>query len=194
MIKHTVTTDALLTLGTILPDDHQGRDAIHIAVISAKANEWLEPGQQVVICDDVAYPETRESSIGIVDPFLPETVTTGQRFWVLLHPRTITSLRHVWSHPALPDEPSVQPITPDARESALGAIRAVAQDLGVSVERMMEGADEWLQSGGSHKGYMHFGNDLSYNWNMPAFWDAYALLTGKHVPEDMRQSFFSCAC
>lgn len=191
MIKHTVTTDALLTLGTILMGDEH-RDAIHIAVVSVKAHETMKPGQPVAISPQGnAYSVPASDSIGIIDPFLARGVVYGDHCWVLLNPRTITSLRHVWSHPALPDElPQHSAIPVDAEQTARLAIHAVAEDLGVSDEALMEGAEAWLAG---HR-YMYFGDDLSYGWDMPAFWNAYALLTGKDVPVDMQQSFFSCSC
>lgn len=98
--------DAVATMGALLPDDASGRDAVHVAVFSARAPVRVFPGQHVGLVSD----ETVEHSdmvvsplappIGIIDPFLGTEVTPGARFWVYLYPRTITSLSHKWGHPA----------------------------------------------------------------------------------------------
>lgn len=91
------------TLGELITSP-AGRDAIHIAVAPVTAADYLEPGQHVGFCCKgnttlVAALEDTEL-IGIVDPFLKARVEPGQQFWLFLYPNTITSLRHVWSHPA----------------------------------------------------------------------------------------------
>src|ERR1041385_3217026 len=96
--KRSVFTDALETLGTII-DENQKRDAIHLAVEPMVAKEYLKPGEHVT-ADGVSCIPYRKHSVGIVDPFLEKTVQPGERFWLVLYPRTIKSLRHVWEHPA----------------------------------------------------------------------------------------------
>lgn len=108
--RRTVSTDALETLGTAPLDGHQKRDAIHLAVIPAVATHLLAPGADVRITPaGTAIGDLRENSIGIVDPFLTAPVKPFERFWVVIYPRVITSLRHVWTHPQLPDEPATDP-------------------------------------------------------------------------------------
>src|SRR6188768_466968 len=97
-----VSTDALETLGTII-DERAGRDAIHIAVEPVVAGHELFPGQTIALRRGKAYHVERSEAVGIVDPYLKDYVKQGERFWMLLMPRTITSLRHVWSHPAFDD-------------------------------------------------------------------------------------------
>lgn len=107
----SVTTDALETLGRII-DVSQKRDAIHLAVEPIEAGEHLMPGENVGIQNGKAYGSSTVvidntiveiKAIGIVDPFLRIPVNKGQRFWLVVYPRQITSLRHVWTHPDFPE-------------------------------------------------------------------------------------------
>lgn len=66
------------------------RDAIHVAVIPMTAVCVLRPGQHL--------------QNGVVDPFLAAPVQPGERFFLLLYPNTVTSLRHAWVSPAFPEE------------------------------------------------------------------------------------------
>lgn len=108
--KRSVTTDALDTLGTLI-DDKQKRDAIHLAVEPVISAGYLEPGTRVRIANGMAFeaeepfrPEDDSWWHGIVDPFLAKRVEPGERFWFVMKPREVRSLRHVWSHPDFPDE------------------------------------------------------------------------------------------
>jgi hypothetical protein len=101
--KRSVHTDALETLGTIIGPDEK-RDAIHLGVEPAIAGQYLVPGDHVVLRNGYAYKTDERYSVGIVDPFISRDidVESGQRFWLVVKPRTITSLRHVWEHPDFP--------------------------------------------------------------------------------------------
>lgn len=101
----TPHTDALETLGMIHFKEEK-RDAIHLAVLPVTAAEELRPGQPIHINSEKwAYPETMNKALCIVDPFLTHPVKHGEKFWAVVKPRRITSLRHVWTHPELPEEP-----------------------------------------------------------------------------------------
>ena len=78
------------------------RDAIHMAVIPVTADERLHPGAPVSIAEHRAVLAPVADAVGVVDPFLPDFVEKGQRFWLLLKPGSITGLRHEWSHPEFP--------------------------------------------------------------------------------------------
>lgn len=97
-------TDALATLGTII-NAGEKRDAIHLAVEPVIAGEDLFPGEHIGLVDGNAFRHNGDSLdskiklLGIVDPFLDMPVAKGERFWLIVYPRQITSLRHVWAHP-----------------------------------------------------------------------------------------------
>lgn len=96
--KRKVSTDALETLGNIIGPEEK-RDAIHLAVIPIQAKSCFSPG------DHASSEGTRiPPFVGIVDPFLTQRILPGEWFWLVIYPRQITSLRHVWSHPAFPEE------------------------------------------------------------------------------------------
>lgn len=82
-------TDHVKLVGKLVEGD-PGRDAIHIAIIPMVAISDLQPGQHL--------------RSGIVDPYLKEPVKRGEKFFLFLYPGTVTSLRHVWTHPAFADE------------------------------------------------------------------------------------------
>jgi hypothetical protein len=84
-------------IGELCRDDAR-RDAIHFAVAPVEADMDLRPGDHVGVTQGRASRDA--TPIGIVDPFFKGEVKKGQRFWLFLYPNTITSLRHVWTHPA----------------------------------------------------------------------------------------------
>ena len=88
-------------LGQLIEDGDRRRDAIHIAVAPVTAAERLAPGQHVGLAEEgnLELVGPCDNAIGIVDPFLAEEVEAGQRFWPFLYPGTVTSLRHIWTHP-----------------------------------------------------------------------------------------------
>ena len=148
--KRTVSTDALETLGTIIGDGEK-RDAIHLAVEPAIAAHKLLPGQDVgFISGGVGMCG---KPVGIVDPFLKVPVQQGQRFWLVVYPRQITSLRHVWTHPEFPPENlagstflgASVPISPDIdKESVRQEIR---RELEVEFESRLEDVRECASFG-----------------------------------------------
>lgn len=104
--KRSPHTDALETLGMVHYKTEK-RDAIHLAVEPVEAGQPLNAGEFVRIEDGKAYCAEPHKAHGIVDPFLPRKkdsadVQIGERFWFIMKPRMVTSLRHVWDHPDFP--------------------------------------------------------------------------------------------
>jgi hypothetical protein len=208
--KRTVFTDALETLGKVI-DDTQKRDAIHLAVIPVQATVTVYPGQHV---NAKGTPSMHEGELlGIVDPFLAGPVYPGQHYWLVIYPRKITSLRHVWSHPAFDEEDAAEvattptydahgnfdppPIKPatyqriDSREErARKWIEEFAEGLELDYDTLIEGANDYLDGGD----YIRGGANLEGEYVPNTFWEMFEIVTGRTVPDSDRNSFFSCSC
>ena len=93
----------------ICSDTRRERAATHLAVEPVTAGQQLNPGQHVGLWGDGRAGHAK-TPLGIVDPFLTRPVQEGERFWLVVYPRQIRSLRHVWEHPAFPaSEPAARP-------------------------------------------------------------------------------------
>jgi hypothetical protein len=169
------------TLGKIIwrLDEPATRDAVHVAIAPVVAGEALLPGTHVGLDADGKAIKTG-SHIGIVDPFLANPVSAGGRFWLLLYPNSITSLRHDWSHPAFPSG--------DQKTDARTWIEWWAIQLDQSYESLMKAADLWVEAGEYTQSYKEVDYDL---W--PVFWGHYEKLTGRR-PKSMEDTFFTCSC
>lgn len=191
--KRSVKTDALETLGFII-DEHQKRDAIHIAVEPVVAGENLRPGEDVGLIDGEAVG-AHDNPVGIVDPFLKTRVNKGQRFWLLVYPRQITSLRHVWTHPEIPNAEEVFKPLSEADASKQWIERFAAR-IPLAYETVMGGARDWVanREGGGYGECLCFGGLLEGESVPDEFWPHYERVTGTAVKEEHRESFFTCSC
>jgi len=175
--KRSVSTDALETLGTII-DSSAERDAIHLAVEPVVAAEKLYPGQDVGFV--VGGVGKTSSPLGIVDPFLKAPVQPGEVFWLVVYPRQITSLRHVWSHPAFPEA-----VDAKSKKIAEAWLRQFLADGSPSYDEIMERA-----RGGTN--VTNFGYQIEYREVPNDFYDHLETLTGRKFTD--RPSYFHCAC
>lgn len=197
--KRVVTTDALETLGTI-HKKQEHRDAIHLAVEPVEAGQDLDPGDHIDVRDGIASYAAVGKGLGIVDPFLHRGPKKGQKFWFVMYPGRVHSLRHVWTHPAFPDQPGViaeaeeRPTPPRAIKKALDRAKAVIQehadDLELDYEEMLDKARQWIAHGDYHIG----GSEAEGHHIDEEFWQAWELVTGEEVPDDKRGNFISCSC
>lgn len=103
MSNRSTSTDALETLGMI-HFKPEYRDAIHLAVEPVVAGEDLMPSQHVGLNEhNKGCSIGCKKLLGIVDPFLPRPVKKGESFWLVMFPRQVTSLRHVWESEDFPE-------------------------------------------------------------------------------------------
>jgi hypothetical protein len=135
------------------PGENAQRDAIHIAVAPVTSEESIYPGQHVgLVAGSTDKVQTLrgsqpEQAVGIADPFVSGRIEPGTRFWLLLYPQTITSLRHEWQHPAF-----ATVIDPVAVSKAW--LADIASRCGVSYDRMMNAIAE--------DDYIHMGENETY--------------------------------
>ncbi len=193
--KRSVHTDALATLG--LPEiDVDGvpaaRDAIHLAVEPVIAGALLKPGERVVLrkTDEGlrAFRGDVSDGVGIVDPFLVKAVKNGQKFWLVLNPRTITSLRHVWAHPAFDAEVESTKGTELLKKASKAYLESVAASLDVTLSDLIEHAEDFEEDGSWWVG----GNDFESMSVGKEFWKHLSVHTGKEYKSE--GNFLSCSC
>lgn len=186
--KRTVTTDALETLGMIISDKEK-RDAIHLAVDNAVAAHTLRPGEDVGFLPD-GTAGTCEKPLGIVDPFLKNAVKKGERFWLVVYPRKITSLRHVWEHPDF-QMAEDNPIKPTDKKAAseqwLRDFVKTADCPGY--ETLIAAA-----ANNDDSEYLHFSGSDAHGKIPPEFWDHVETVTGRSIGKENRADYFSCSC
>lgn len=194
--KHSVSTDALDTLGTIISAE-EGRDAIHLAVFPIRAGgvRPLAPGEHVRIDKEgLAVHATSGEGVGIVDPFLLDFVQPDEWFWLVVYPRQITSLRHVWEHEAFPASEE----TGVSRAKAEAWIRAwlPTVDLPYSFEEVMEALKDGRSSGypalNYEDGELRSRGDDAYGTVPDEFWEMAEVYLGIRLNE--RPTYFSCSC
>ena len=203
--KRTVTTDALETLGMIIGEKEQ-RDAIHLAVDNVVAAHTLRPGEDVGFLPDGTVG-TCERPLGIVDPFLKNAVKKGERFWLVVYPRKITSLRHVWEHPDFqtaedkPIKPTVvEQDSKAASEAWLRNFCATADCPGydaviaAATSGYLEDEDGYGASYNNDGEYLYFSGRDAHGEIPPEFWDHVEVVTGKKIGKDKRPEYFSCSC
>lgn len=194
MSDRPVTTDALETLGTII-NDQQKRDAIHLAVYPVIASCPMLPGTDVGLNPTgQAYHADIKSCVGIVDPFLHGRVNTGERFWLVIYPRQIKSLRHVWEHPAFPASGETDVVSVSGNKVASEAWlrdfcnRSNCPGYEAVIAKALDNNSSW------DKEYLHFDGSDAHGEIPAEFWTHVEIVTGRLFPLDQRASYFSCSC
>lgn len=169
------------------------RDAIHIAVAPVIAGCRLHAGQHVSFDYNSTDTVTINSAtpIGIVDPFLTEVVEPGTIFWLFLYPNTITSLKHLWTHPAFNHEDADKVyVRPEKKITSEQWLKNYAEGLNVGYRDLMNSATEWIEYGE----YMCRGGLLEGVCTGDEFWEHFENVTGTKVVENKKENFFTCSC
>lgn len=176
-----------VTLGRLI-EGEQFRDAIHVAVCPVVAAQKLSPGQDIGFVDaDLVRVGACDKPLGIVDPYLKKLVFPGQKFWMLLYPQTITSLRHEWTHPAF---------TEAAKDKAASEqwLRKFAEEIGLAYQAVLDAGHNYAQHGEYH---IFHGIDTPDECSQyrKEFWEHYQVVSGESVSdEDKETTPFSCTC
>lgn len=186
--KRSVHTDALATLGTII-DESGKRDAIHLAVEPCVAGMKLYPGQDVGIDDGMAMNLPRIKFLGIVDPFLKNPVQEGEMFWLIVYPRQITSLRHVWEHPDFDNEPTRAEVF-DIRVRSEEWLREFCNTHDCPSYETVIGAV--LDGRADNEEYFYFSGTDAHDSIPDEFWRHVENVTGRVVSNP--PSLFTCSC
>lgn len=220
--KRTPHTDALETLGMVHQYDEK-RDAIHLGVEPVEAGEDIRKNSHIGIdSDGKAYVANNGiKALGIVDPFLSRGPKKGERFWLVVYPRHITSLRHVWEHPDFPEEIQKQEpkeedykLTPEDEHNTLvllGEPKAVAYEWFKRYAQALsddrndpygEGiitAEELIETASGnvlhdYGDYLVKGGLLEGVSPPNEFWDHLSNYLGVPIENSKRNNFFNCSC
>jgi len=189
--------DKVPKLGRVIEGD-EPRDAVHIAVAPVIAAESLKPGTRIGFVDaDQSYTVSKKAKlhVGIVDPFLINQVEKGDKFYMFLFPNTITSLHHMWSHPAFEQEDKfaksertflkLQGTVEEERRVA-----EMADQLGTTYDELMDAADRYVEWGE----YFVKGGEFEGVSLPDAFWADYEAIRHVTVKDADKHSFLSCSC
>ena len=174
-------------LGSLIKGD-EGRDAIHIAIAPVCAATILRPGERVgFVSVDQQSVGRITPYVGIVDPFLETPVLPGRWFYLCLFPYSITSLRHVWTHPAFTNKTDEEIVigVKESKAQSTAWLLKFCQNHGLELTRLLEelpsgsvwaGSNEglWLSDPEQRELIHHFEN-----------------LTGQRGPDGV---YFTCAC
>ncbi len=168
-------------LGRLLEHDPP-RDAIHVAVIPVVAGADIgTDNRRIMLVDGLAYPGVMPNNVvGVADPWIIGPICKGDRFWLLLTPGSITSLRHSWTHPAFPSAVA-------DREASEAWLRVFADEMRTPYLDVIAGAAA---------GSLQFESSIDSGYDPGAdFWHHVEVVTGRIFPEAHRDStMFSCHC
>ncbi len=156
-----------------IPDELGLKDAIHVAIVSVRAKGPIAPGTRCAMNADREAIESANGP-GIADPFLKNTIQTGQAFWLLLNQDEVPNVRHVWDHPTVDFSPPANPVKKNR------TLQSAADHFGVSYEEILTAAAYVVEHRHSAS-YMGSKTALELKnkyWESYDFWSEWAAETG----------------
>ena len=172
-------------------------DAIHVPVLPVILDEAMRPGEWVVIEKGQArLPKRSDTGIcqevpsAIIDPFLLQNnayirkdvgkLPKGARVFAFMRPGSITSMRHVWTHP-----------DHDYDEAWLTDFAA---EFELSPDGLMEAAARYLTTGSCLVTGFDTPDAGYDNYKLKRFWHIYYARTQDPMAKDRDDGFFTCSC
>ena len=165
------------------------RDAIHIAVVPLVAGEDLKPGDSFENQNGVAKKSSYRERDGVVDPFLQAPLKKGDRFWAFLNPGSITSLRHIWTHPSFEENKELW----EYEEDHYAWLVKFADKHGFGLGELLSIGDDEEPFTGHFTKWGEFDDDFYEEKSL--LFDHLEKYLDKKISEEVRDSvYFSCAC
>ena len=111
-----------------------------------------------------------------------------------MYPRTITSLRHVWTHPSVPESLETEAAQEidrliESKQASQAWLEDYAKKCGFPVDNLMAAAHEAHQYGEEYVIIRDFEAGEAIN---PEFFKHFAIVTGKKF--ETQPEYFSCNC
>jgi len=129
-----------------------------------------------------------EDSIGIADPFLKMgDIKKSDKFWMFLHPGTITSLRHEWIHPEIDKE---QKFSSESEQWLM----EFASKWNMRYDEMLAGAQEEGGYTVARDLDLHSAGELDPG-DEQLFWHHAEIVLGQKFSDEHKREFqWSCSC
>jgi hypothetical protein len=134
-----------ITLGR-KPEEVGVKDAIHVAIVSCRAGEYLTSSEKVTLNEhrEAVAPQGGAKHIGIVDPFLKGSLAKGDTFWMVMIPKQDQVVRHVWEH-------ALDFSAPERAIQECEYLAPYAKQLGITYSELMHAADVLVNDGETPK-------------------------------------------
>lgn len=122
------------------PDEAGTKDAVHVAIVSVRAGEYIARGQRFKM-NEFNEAVSDSNGFAVVDPFRKSDVTRGDVFWGLLDQREVPNVRHVWDHPEIKEfTPTRETQKNKSLQDCADKLKMTYEDLMSAVKTMVDGS------------------------------------------------------